>query len=427
MPSPADLRRSIELAARALAVVLIAWLFWQALRPAPSSAVRTGGSRDLPASLPRWSGAPRLDTLRLGLDRAPDAVSRDWLHAMRLAGTTIRWSGPGIEPLAIAAEPVPAPSRPVRISIAGATGPIAIEDEGGLIDTLTAQGPGASLWTPILVGTARGIAERERAVARAPDSLAIRALLVVGRAGWETKFAIAALEEAGWTVEARIAVAPGAIVRRGAPARLDTARHAAVLALDASAATMATEIARYVRSGGGLVLAGDAARPAAMSTLAAGSVGARRRIAVPEADGSAPVPVHPVARLHDRALPLERAGERGTIVAAARRIEAGRVVQAGYDESWRWRMAGGEHGPSRHRAWWSGLVAQVAYAPAVARLTPNADPAPFPALLDALGPMSPAGSGEAAGTGGPPAWLLGALAIVLLAAEWGSRRLRGAR
>jgi hypothetical protein len=57
----------------------------------------------------------------------------------------------------------------------------------------------------------------------------------------------------------------------------------------------------------------------------------------------------------------------GVAMIAARRLDAGRVMQVGYDETWRWRMAGGDESTAAHREWWSRLVAAVAYAPLVPR------------------------------------------------------------
>jgi hypothetical protein len=115
-------------------------------------------------------------------------------------------------------------------------------------------------------------------------------------------------------------------------------------------------------------------------------------------------------------------------------------VQAGYTDSWRWRMEGGEDGPVAHRAWWSGLVTAVARAPAVrpaaceSRACPDgarADPAPYAALVATLGPAS-APAARAAARGPAPAgrlsgWLVFLSIVTLLVAEWASRRARGAR
>ncbi|HEY0970737.1 MAG TPA: hypothetical protein VGE02_07165, partial [Gemmatimonadales bacterium] len=140
------------------------------------------------------------------------------------------------------------------------------------------------------------------------------------------------------------------------------------------------------------------------------------------------LPLRPVAVRAD-AVPLETRG--GSVAVAARRVGAGRVVQLGYDETWRWRMAGAEGAPAAHRAWWSGLVAAAAYAPRGSDAAAVLDDAPVARLIAALGaPSAELADGATEGRGaverGAPAWIFPLVAIILLA-EWASRRLRGAR
>jgi hypothetical protein len=107
------------------------------------------------------------------------------------------------------------------------------------------------------------------------------------------------------------------------------------------------------------------------------------------------------------------------------------VVQSGYDETWRWRMAGGDEATSAHREWWSRLVSAVAYAPLVQRASAGevaTDEAPLASLIDALGPPTPLDAGLApASEGTRTTRVLFALALGALLLEWASRRLRGAR
>src|SRR5690606_11885580 len=154
--------------------------------------------------------------------------------------------------------------------------------------------------------------------------------------------------------------------------RPDTARHAAVVVVDSSAAPHATAIARYVRMGGGLVLLPEALTLAPFRALAAGARGPAPRAGPgrPPSEepphGLAPVPVaspRPDARV------LE--ARDGAVAVAARRVGAGRVVQVGYVDSWRWRLAGRDDAVAAHRAWWSALVSGVAYAPARAIYVPD--------------------------------------------------------
>jgi hypothetical protein len=103
------------------------------------------------------------------------------------------------------------------------------------------------------------------------------------------------------------------------------------------------------------------------------------------------------------------------------------VAAVGYDETWRWRMAGGANSVAEHREWWSRVVAGVAArgAPEVAAIS---GAAPVAALHELLGAPS-----RAARAGAPRvpfnaiANLLGALALASLLVEWMLRRARGAR
>jgi hypothetical protein len=101
------------------------------------------------------------------------------------------------------------------------------------------------------------------------------------------------------------------------------------------------------------------------------------------------------------------------------------VLQAGFGETWRWRMQGEADGVAAHRAWWSRMVGSVASAP----LTQDddahsAEGAPVARLIDALGPPTASVPADAPARR-LPTWLPPALLLSLLA-EWASRRSRGA-
>ena len=105
-------------------------------------------------------------------------------------------------------------------------------------------------------------------------------------------------------------------------------------------------------------------------------------------------------------------------------------MQVGYDETWRWHMAGSDESAAAHRAWWSRLVAAVAYAPLVPRESglPSIDETPLASLVDALGSPTPMPARPAAPTDNTRiTWMLFMLIAVSLFAEWTSRRVRGAR
>ncbi|HEX4932461.1 MAG TPA: hypothetical protein VFV33_04725, partial [Gemmatimonadaceae bacterium] len=250
------------------------------------------------------------------------------------------------------------------------------------------------------------------------------------RAGWEGKFVAAALEEAGWRVEGRFRVAPTAAVRQGRGLPIDTAHYAAVIALDASVAPDGAAIARFVRSGGGAIVAYPAASVATLAALLparpGAAVAARLGAFASEAPRRALGGVALTAVAPD-AVVLDRTGGEARVVAA--RVEAGRVVLLGYDATWRWRMAGDDDAPAAHRAWWSSLLSSVAHAPLV-QLTesPPVDESPYAALVEALGPPTGAPAiASAADASLPRDALLFAIFLLALLAEWGGRRLRGAR
>jgi hypothetical protein len=118
------------------------------------------------------------------------------------------------------------------------------------------------------------------------------------------------------------------------------------------------------------------------------------------------------------------------------------VIQVGFDESWRWRMAGAPGAETAHRDWWSRIVGSVAYAPVIekaGRQTSShperservpasvgaAVAAPLSYLIDQLGP--PRAAPADVERWSPDSRILLAVMLVLLLVEWTSRRLKGAR
>src|SRR6185437_16402071 len=99
------------------------------------------------------------------------------------------------------------------------------------------------------------------------------------------------------------------------------------------------------------------------------------------------------------------------IAIAARRVGAGRVLQVGYDETWRWRMAGGPGSAAQHRAWWAGIVSAIAYAPSASDSAPTASQflaAPRAEVTQALGEPR-ASPLTMRGRWPDPRWLLAAI------------------
>ncbi|MBI2797312.1 MAG: hypothetical protein HYX65_11485 [Gemmatimonadetes bacterium] len=430
MPSRADLRRRAEGGLRATAYAALALAFLLAFRArAPRPRLRTVSPSSLAALLA--DVAHSADSVALSADSALDPVHRDWLAAHRAAGRSVRWAGAAIPATAIAVEPLGDPGGGDRVLVAAppASNP-RLADSAGALDSARSASGGASFLAPGLVGAARAIVARQSAHALRLDSVLPRRVVVFGRPGWEAKFVVAALEERGWTVDARFPLAPDTATVQGSPARLDTAQVAAVVALDASAEREAARIAEFVRQGGGLVLGPGASAGARFAALRVGPAGARVAPTVLEVRAGDPrraLPVLPVERPTPDAIALER--RDGVVAVAARRVGPGRVIEVGYEDTWRWRMTGPEGAVEAHRRWWSGLVASAAYRATLSRATTVEVPdAPLARMVATLGPpdtsLRAARAGADAGGDGP-AWWLCALALAALVTEWGSRRLRG--
>lgn len=430
-------RRALEWTLRAMALLALVGLIVYTVytyRVQPSA--RAAGSA-VGEALVRWSGSDPPARAHVHFDSAAAPEMRDWLAALAGAGTRTTWSGAAPAPSALAVEPVADPERPSRLWVASPDGAsIVLGDAMGVLDSVGAVRGGAQLTVPQLEGVARAEvgtgARRAAATAVERDSLLLRPILLLGQARWEAKFTLAALEEHGWKVDARLAVAPSGDARQGAArVTIDTAHYAAVIALDSVAARYADQIARYVRSGGGLVAAGDGASLRALAPLLPAVATPPTLPGTFAADTARPRTALALAALRDiepGAIALERRGT--SIAAAAWRVGEGRVVQLGYHDIWRWRMAGVEPDPRRaHRAWWGAVVSSVAYSPRVPRaVIEEVEPTPLVSLLAALGPPSEMQRRLVDLIDDPrvPGVLFGVLLGALLL-EWGSRRLRGVR
>lgn len=404
MPSRADVVRApawrvvAEWTLRALSVALLAVLLWRALHPR-RAAETTGNARSatLERALESWTRQPPTRAAVI-LDSVPGREARDWLAALRRAGVTLAWRGDSMPPTALTVMALPDPAGAWEIDAAAPAGAHLVMRDGlGTLDSVTVAGSGSRIVVPRID---RGVTVRSpggNAAAPARDSLLLRRVLVEGAASWETRFTVAALQERGWAVDALEHVAPNVDVKVGTPATPDTARYAAIVAIDTSARLIAGAAGGFVRSGGGLVTLHDAS---SVGPSGAGAVVLEQR-----ADGDV------------------RAGRFG----------AGRVLRIGIPELWRMRLSAGDSiadPVARHRAWLASAVASVAYAPRIASGAPwPDDPAPYADLIARLGPagdLSTASPNAATLTGVSDA-LLAVLLGVSLLAEWLSRRLRGAR
>ncbi len=413
-------------------VLLVAWMIVRVLVPTASVKIEErSDSRTLSSALAAWTLAPVPTSVHLSLTSAPAARERDWLHALARAGVRVSWSGDSIPATAIEVAARSDPAGGVRAYVAApADSRATLSDAVGLLDSVSVTAAVNAMSIPIASGAVDILVGGQHAHATAPDSLLARQVIVLGQAGWEGKFAIASLQERGWKVSSRLRVAPGIFATQGTPNALDTTRTSVVIVLDSSAAVYANAIAAYERNGGGVVLAGDAAKISALRAIAPGRVGPRIPAASLSFASATPrraLGFFPVVALGPDAVALEV--RDGRVVAAARRVGAGRVVQLGYDETWRWRLAGSGDAPVAHREFWSQVVSAAAYRatkPIGVSRAATADAAPLASLYAALGPPAAAHGTAAIAGARLPWWLLAALGALLLG-EWGSRRLRGAR
>ena len=412
-------------------IAALALMLWQSLHEPTDSSGRSVRARGIEAGvLARWSLASRAPAaIHLQLDSVPAPVERAWLSALHGAGSTVTWSG-DIAATMIDAEPVASPTGGTRVLIATPNGSsVVLSDDIGVIDTIQMQNLGASLVLNSVNDNLRARSKGSVASTAQRDSLVLHKVLVIGNAGWESKFVVAALEEEGWKVDAFIRVAPGVDITQGAAAVIDTSRYSAVIALDGAVSPYANSIVEFVRTGGGVLLAPPAASLNTMSLLRAGSVGrpasGARAIQPGGSVDLATLALAPITLLMSDGLPLEK--RAGAVAIAARRIGAGRAIQLGYEDTWRWRMSGSDGAVRDHRIWWTGLVSSVAYAPRVQPMaaTASTDEAPMIGLVAAIGPGKAVGA--MAGRSGKPAFPFALLFLLLalgLTGEIASRRQR---
>lgn len=403
-------------------------------RRALERLLRAGAALVLVAALYRlWTaGGDASERLVERWTSLPTPTVRDSLAAGLRAGHSIEWRG-DLPALAVAAEPARRPGDRWQLAVVSARATV-VRDALGDLDSLGAGGGSLLTRSPRVSWQVREF--RGEAGAVPGERSPLGHVLVLARAGWESKFTIAALEEDGWEVDALLTL--GTQVVTQGDTRLRNSRHAAAVVLDSSANDL-DALVRFVRTGGGLVLAGEAAawRPEALRALLPARASTTHE---PESREFTDAPLHalPIValeRLQNDALVLET---RDALTAvAARRERAGRVVQSGYAETWRWRMQGEAGAMREHRLWWSALVGTaagevaprgemaLAPAPSVTALAALPSSAPLAEIVQALGPATE-DSGRAPRRGADlPRWL-GALLLSALVAEWASRRARGA-
>lgn len=390
----------------------------------------------------------------------PGGAVRAVLGAAIEAGASLRWSKAlPVRALSLGVSRDVTPMAPTlldaRVSVsradsagAGSAAALVLRDQGGVIDSIditsTRASANASLSrtalrvramsvrAPLRADVMRGDTVIASATAALPASPTVRSVLLFARPGWEAKFVSAALEEAGWTVEASLQVSPKSAVRLGAPTAADTARYSVVVVLDSGVVT-ARQLERFLQQGGGVVVSGDALRDGALANMLPARVGDVRPaiagglLTAQPRRGLGAFRLQPI----DGAVVLDR--EDGAPVLVAARRAAARVVASAYRATWQWRMEGADDAADAHRRWWTSVLATAsAIAPANARaFTADShlpgDAAPFADWIARVGPAHDANTTAPTRDGAPaPLWWLFAVATVALLVEWTSRRLRGA-
>jgi hypothetical protein len=430
MPSRAELRVSAERVLRGIVIAILAGLLWQSLRKQPEAGNPDVGVRGLAtlSDLSRSSSAPR--RVHVQLDTVPSSLERAWLQALAGSGSNVTWSG-NLPALMIGSQPVASPTGGIRARVAAPSGStVVMSDDVGVLDTVRSANAGAALTLSSAAGSLSARVNGSTASTIPRDSIVLHKILVIGDAGWESKFVVAALEEEGWKVDAFIRVAPDVDVTQGSAAVIDTSRYSAVVALDGASSPYANRIIEFARSGGGVVLSPQAAKLDALAPLRAGGVGiAGNEARTIQASGSvnlSTLALAPITSLRNDAIPLEK--RSGAVAIAARRIGAGRALQFGFEDTWRWRMGGSEGAIRDHRVWWTGLVSSVAYAPRVPRaVAATVDEAPMASLVEAIGPRVDESTGANLTKSSQP-WVVLLFILLSLAVlgEVASRRTRGA-
>ena len=456
------MRRPLELLLRLVGVGLLAValvVMWRRAEPASSTPVvsltdaaltDSTGRRtvaELSAIIERAASDRAWPRVQLVLHRIPDGAVRRALAASRLAGLPVTWNDTTLaRGLAVSAS---ADADPQGGTLLRAQGdprrPLVVRDGASLLDTVDRAGAGLSVRATRLTGSAEARQGTSRAIVAVPAPAILRRVLLVARPGWEAKFVAAALEERGWQVDGSLLIARRATVNVGTPLALDTARYSAVIVLD-SGVVKVDALAKYARTGGGVIVANDALLGNAFASLLPATVTGARP-SVPGALlteqprlGLDAWTFRPAARAV--VLESDMRGNAGDPSVVAWRVGAGRVAMSAYRDTWRWRMQGSDDGTTGHRAWWSALVGAVAFVPAppttpatssnangarAERTLLPGDAAPYADLVARLGLPSTATIEPALPSRAPARlWLLYIAASVALLAEWWLRRLRGA-
>src|SRR5919108_4766678 len=137
MPSRDNaVRVGLERTLRVLTLLLLAFAAWSATREPSRGAAESANSRDLRAALSRWTDAPPAHA-HVTLDISPAAEERDWVRALRRAGTPVTWEGDSIPAMALEVAPLARPS--------GGTAVWVVAPAGASVAVSAAVGPGGNV------------------------------------------------------------------------------------------------------------------------------------------------------------------------------------------------------------------------------------------------------------------------------------------
>ena len=163
-----------------------------------------------------------------------------------------------------------------RVQIAASDSMVtAISDAAGVLDSQSVTQAGVQIRTGPLAGVL-GAAGRTIHAAGVPlraGAPAVARVLIVGEATWESRFISAALEEAGWPLDLAVTLSPKVTIASGAIRSPSNALHAAVVVLPGAPASVVSALPSFVRSGGGLIIVGEAARLPGIAGVRAGVPG----------------------------------------------------------------------------------------------------------------------------------------------------------
>src|SRR5215510_13412830 len=94
------MRRLLERTARAMALAMLAWLLWSALRPVTRARSTRVAIGDVSRRASAWMRDGELSSVHVEMDATPAPADLELLAAFRRAALTVTWSG-SVAPLGV--------------------------------------------------------------------------------------------------------------------------------------------------------------------------------------------------------------------------------------------------------------------------------------------------------------------------------------